>query len=154
MRRRDKARENGKLLTGRVPGWLEMKNGEIVPLPERVAARKRLFALSGAGSGKSRIIRTLITPTIVPFGNSGKWTVPYLARILNDSCVLGELQPRKTDDPDAAWAPTHAPAASGGVRVEDERVELRKAGESPYRPSAKKWTRLHREPMLPSLVLM
>src|SRR6516165_4437874 len=59
IRRRDKARENGKLMTGRVPGWLEMKNGEIVPLPERVAARKRLFALSGAGSGKSRIIRTL-----------------------------------------------------------------------------------------------
>jgi hypothetical protein len=80
--------------------------------------------------------------------------VPYIARILNDRRVLGELQPRKTDDPDAAWAPTHAPAASGGVRVEDERVELRKAGESPYRPSAKKWTRLHREPMLPSLVLM
>jgi hypothetical protein len=47
-----------------------------------------------------------------------------------------------------AWGPCEAP------HLEDERVELRKAGNSPYRPSAKKWTRLHRELRLPSLVLM
>jgi hypothetical protein len=38
--------------------------------------------------------------------------------------------------------------------LEDERVKLPKAGDSPYRPSVKKWTRLHRELRLPSLVLM
>jgi hypothetical protein len=42
----------------------------------------------------------------------------------------------------------------GIYQQQDERVELRKASESPYKPSAKKWTRLRREPMLPSLVLM
>ena len=47
-----------------------------------------------------------------------------------------------------AWGPCETP------HLEDERVELRKAGESAYSPSAKKWIRLCREPIPHSLVLM
>jgi DNA invertase Pin-like site-specific DNA recombinase len=96
-RRRARAREGGALLTGRVPAWLKVFNGKAVPIPERVAVLKRIFHLAADGYGRARIIRTLKAEGVAPFGDSGKWTAPYVAKILNNRTALGELQPRKDD---------------------------------------------------------
>jgi DNA invertase Pin-like site-specific DNA recombinase len=93
-KRREKARQSGALLTGRVPAWLKVVNGQLVPLPERVATLRRIFQLAADCYGRARIIRTLIDEGREPFGDSGKWTRPYVAKILNNRTALGELQPR------------------------------------------------------------
>jgi DNA invertase Pin-like site-specific DNA recombinase len=97
--RRDRARrgEGGRLITARLPFWLEDGGGLARPVPERVAALKRIFTLSAGGFGKARIIRQLIAENVPPFGTA-RWTAPYVDKILNDRRVLGEYQPRKTDD--------------------------------------------------------
>jgi DNA invertase Pin-like site-specific DNA recombinase len=137
--RRKRARETGKLMTARLPGWLKVVNGEKVPIPERVAALKRIFALSGAGYGKSRIIRALIAEKVRPFGNSGKWTVPYIAKILSDRRVLGELQPRKTDDtPDGPVIMDYYPRV-----IEDDEFNLARAGQDGRRGRGGKRDRKH-----------
>jgi DNA invertase Pin-like site-specific DNA recombinase len=103
LKRRERARKSGKIMTGRLPGWLEIVNGVMAPIPERVAAIKRIFHLAANGYGKARIIARLMEEGVPTFGNSDRWTAPYVAKILNDRRVLGELQPRKTDDtPDGA----------------------------------------------------
>jgi hypothetical protein len=95
--RRDRARTEGQIMTGIIPAWLEMVNGQLIPIPGCVAALKRIYALSAAGFGKARIIRALTAENIRPFGLSGKWTVPYIGKILTDRRALGELQPRRAD---------------------------------------------------------
>jgi DNA invertase Pin-like site-specific DNA recombinase len=131
-KRRDKARDSGQIMTGQIPAWLELKNGQLVPIAERVAALKRVFALSAAGYGKARIIRALIVENIQPFGLSGRWTVPYIAKILNDRRVLGELQPRRTDDtPDGHPLPGYYPRV-----IEDDEFSLARAGQATRRNGA------------------
>jgi DNA invertase Pin-like site-specific DNA recombinase len=132
MRRREKAREEGRIMTAQIPAWLEIVNGEIVPIPERVAALKRIFELSGAGKGKSRICRALTVENVQPFGLSGKWTVPYIAKILTDRRVLGEHQPRKTDDtPDGPVLLNYYPRV-----IEDDEFNLARAGQQGRRNGA------------------
>jgi DNA invertase Pin-like site-specific DNA recombinase len=103
QKRRERARDDGRVMSARLPGWLRLVHGQIVPIPERVAAIKRIFQLSAEGYGKRRIIVTLREEGIPPFGAGNpsplpdRWTMPYVAKILNDRRVLGELQPRKND---------------------------------------------------------
>jgi DNA invertase Pin-like site-specific DNA recombinase len=108
-KRRERARENGTPVTGRVPAWLELQHGQFVPIPERVATLKQIFRLSAEGFGRARIIRALMNDGVAPFPvprrstGPAKWTVPYINKILSDRRVLGEYQPRRTDDqPDGA----------------------------------------------------
>jgi DNA invertase Pin-like site-specific DNA recombinase len=108
-RRRKRARSEGRLLTSRLPAWLEYVNGEARPIPERAAAVKRIFQLAANGCGHKRIVATLEAEGIPAFGEavvrkgrrrsqfSGKWTRPYVALILNDRRAVGELQPKKAD---------------------------------------------------------
>jgi DNA invertase Pin-like site-specific DNA recombinase len=132
MKRREKARENGDVMTRQIPAWLEVKNGVIVAVPERVAALKRIFQLSAAGLGKSRIASRLKKEKLAPFGRSGRWTVPYIAKILNDRRVLGEHQPRKADDtPDGPVIAGYYPRV-----IEDDEFNLARAGQQGRRNRA------------------
>jgi DNA invertase Pin-like site-specific DNA recombinase len=125
-KRRELAREGRRLMTARLPDWLEMVNGEPKPIPECVAAMKRIFQLAGNGYGKARIISRLIEEKVPPFGRSGRWTAPYVDKILRDRRVLGELQPRKTDDtPDGAVICGYYPAV-----IAEEEYNLARAGQS------------------------
>jgi DNA invertase Pin-like site-specific DNA recombinase len=91
-KRREQARESGKPMTGRVPAWLRIVNGEFVPIPERVAAFRRVFELSAAGYGQARIIRTLNKEGHAPMGRSKNgWGHSYIQLILTDRRALGEL---------------------------------------------------------------
>jgi DNA invertase Pin-like site-specific DNA recombinase len=135
--RRDRAREDGTPVTGRLPAWLEMVGGVPRPVPERVAALRRLFALAAGaparkkgrdplkGCGRSRIVAALTREKVPPFGNSGKWTRSYISRILSDERVLGVYQPRKTDDtPDGPAIRDYYPRV-----ISDEEWALARAGQ-------------------------
>jgi DNA invertase Pin-like site-specific DNA recombinase len=127
-----------KLITNRLPFWLHVVNGEPVPIPERVAALKRIFRLSADGFGRARIIRTLVKEGIPPFGTE-KWTLPYVSKILCDRRVLGEYQPRHTDDTPAG------PPVVGyypGV-IKEQEYQLARAGQEGRRGRGGKRDRKH-----------
>jgi DNA invertase Pin-like site-specific DNA recombinase len=93
--RRQRAREEGTIMSGRLPGWLQMVNGQAVPIPERVAGVRRIFQLAGDGYGQRRIIRQLMAENVPPFFGP-IWSLTYLGNILNDRRVLGELRTRRS----------------------------------------------------------
>jgi DNA invertase Pin-like site-specific DNA recombinase len=97
LTRRTQARANGTPLTGRTPAWVERVGDELRLIPERAVAVKKVFLLAGRGYGYKRIVRTLTDEGVPPIGSSGKWSKAYVALLLNDRRVLGELQPRTVD---------------------------------------------------------
>jgi hypothetical protein len=118
-----------KLITDRLPYWLECVNGEARPVPERVAAIGRIFALAAQGCGRGRIIAALIREKIPHFGTGDKWTRSYVNRILNDQRVLGRYQPRLTDGtPDGPPITDYYPRV-----IEDSAWHLSRAGQEERR---------------------
>jgi DNA invertase Pin-like site-specific DNA recombinase len=118
-----------KLITDRLPYWLECVHGEARPIPERVAALKRIFALAAQGQGRSRIIAALIREKIPHFGTADKWTTSYVNRILSDQRVLGIYQPKHTDG-----TPDGTPIADYYPRViSDDAWHLSRAGQEQRR---------------------
>jgi DNA invertase Pin-like site-specific DNA recombinase len=106
-KRREDAREKGRLLTTRLPAWLERVGGDVQVIPERAAAIKRIFRLAAQGYGHTRIVKAMTDEGFPPFGQvavrkgrtrsqfSGRWQRPYVALLLNDRRVLGEFVPHK-----------------------------------------------------------
>jgi DNA invertase Pin-like site-specific DNA recombinase len=110
VRRRKQVRENGEVLTGRLPSWLQVRGGEIVGIPERVAAVERIFQLSADGFGQARIIRTLNEEGFAPIGRGKNgWGHSYIQLILTDRRVLGELQLTKAGQPEGGLLPDYYP---------------------------------------------
>jgi DNA invertase Pin-like site-specific DNA recombinase len=135
-RRREQARQNGRLLTGWLPAWLEHGKDGVRPIPERAAAVRRIFQLSASGYGHMRIIRTLEKEKFRPFGEvvvrpgrsrsqfCGRWTRPYVKLILSDRRAVGEFQPRKNNrQADGPPIPGYFPAM-----VTEEEFLLARAG--------------------------
>jgi hypothetical protein len=108
-KRREKALAQRRLLTKRLPAWLECVNGEARLIPERAAVVKRIFHMAAAGYGHTRIVATLEKEGVPPFGKvvvnegrsrsqfCGNWTRPYVALVLNDRRAVGEFQARTLD---------------------------------------------------------
>jgi DNA invertase Pin-like site-specific DNA recombinase len=137
-KRRQRARSSRALMTRQLPAWLTVVNGSVVPVPERVAALQRIFALSAAGYGRTRIVRTLTEENVQPFG-SEKWTRPYVSKILSDRRVLGEFQPRKTDDtPEGPPLPHYYPEV-----IRQEQYLLARAGQDGRRGRGGRRDRRH-----------
>jgi DNA invertase Pin-like site-specific DNA recombinase len=90
--RRDKARAGGKLMSRRLPAWLESVNGEVRPIPEKVAVVGHIFRLATEGYGRARIVAELTGSGVPPFSAAGKWTTPYVNKMLTDRRVLGDLE--------------------------------------------------------------
>jgi DNA invertase Pin-like site-specific DNA recombinase len=98
-----------KAITGRLPAWVEEHDGELHLIPSATAALRRVFALAAAGYGQLHIVKKLIAEGVKPFGHRAagrtgprkgspeRWSMGYLAKLLKDRRVLGELQPRKGD---------------------------------------------------------
>jgi DNA invertase Pin-like site-specific DNA recombinase len=135
--RRKKAREEGAMLRSSIPAWVEVVDGKPRLIPERAAAIRRIFKLAADGFGHTRIVRTLSEEKVPAFGEkviradrtrsqfSGKWTKPYVALLLRDRRVVGELQPWKGDKPDGAPLVGYYPAA-----VSEDQFALARAAQS------------------------
>lgn len=150
-KRREQARAEGRLLTSRLPAWMECVGGTARLIPERAAAVRRIFRLAAAGLGHARIVGVLEKEGVPSFGTavvnkgrsrpqfSGKWTRPYVALILNDRRALGEFQARKLDgSPDGPPLTGYLPAA-----VTEEEFHLARAGqEGRFNKKDKKGRRL------------
>jgi DNA invertase Pin-like site-specific DNA recombinase len=105
------ARENGTVLTRRLPAWVEERGGKLALIPRKAAAVRRVVELAAAGYGVNAIMRRLAREKVEPIGRSGRWTRSYVGLLLKDRNVIGELQPRKRDGtPDGDPIPNYYPA--------------------------------------------
>jgi DNA invertase Pin-like site-specific DNA recombinase len=93
--RRRRVRENGAILTKRLPAWIEERGGKLRLIPRAAAAVKRIFALAATGYGGAGIVKKLTQCGVPPFGRCDHWSNTYVDMILRDRRALGELQPRR-----------------------------------------------------------
>lgn len=134
--RRKRAREDGSLLRSNLPAWIEVVGGKPRLIPERAATIRRIFALAADGVGHTRIVRTLEKEKVPAFGKkiinpertrsqfSGHWTKPYVALLLRDRRVLGELQPMRGYNPDGPPLKDYYPPA-----ITEEQFALARAAQ-------------------------
>ena len=112
--KRKLARENGDLLTRRLPGWVEESGGKLRLVPRLAEAVRRVFQLAAAGYGCTLIVRKLDAEGVPAVGDSGRWTRSYVGLLLGDRRVIGELQPRLINGkPEGDPIPNYYPAAIG-----------------------------------------
>jgi DNA invertase Pin-like site-specific DNA recombinase len=121
------AREEGGLVTRRLPAWiagppgLRVKNrllprdGNLRLIPERVAVVKRIFDLAAhQGYGIFAIVGLLTAEGVANFDgcrNKGKtWSKAYVRKLLTGRTVLGEYQPLKDGQPDGPPLADYYPA--------------------------------------------
>lgn len=90
-RKKTAARDSRKVMSANLPRWLELKDGEVRPIPERVAVVRRIFALATEGHGLRAIAQKLKAEGVPSFGGRREeWTRSYLNLILSDRRALGE----------------------------------------------------------------
>jgi len=121
----------GEVMTGNAPRWFKrdakgnkaiIRDGKLVPDPERVAVVKRIFKLAGDGYGNVSIAKKLKEDGVQSFGGRREtWTRSYLNLILKDRRSLGEHQPMKNGKPDGPVIPNYYPA----VITEEEWLAVR-----------------------------
>ncbi len=87
--------ENGTIMTKLCPAWLTVEDGKFIPIKERVAVVKQIFAWCVEGHGINSIVRKLNQHGIKPFRSS--WNQKYIYEILTMTRVLGELTIRDRD---------------------------------------------------------
>jgi DNA invertase Pin-like site-specific DNA recombinase len=141
---RRKARDEGRILTRRLPGWVEEVGGKLNAIPRHAATVKRVFTMAAAGYGHIAINKRLIKDRVPCFlgvvrhrdkadptrmvERPGRWTRTYIKILLEDRRVLGEFQMYKGADPDGPpvqgyFPPVITPAewnaARAGCRARD-----------------------------------
>lgn len=81
------------VMTRRAPAWLEVTGtpATFVPIPERVAVVRRIFADTVAGLGKQLIAKNLNREGVSTFGRADAWHASYIQKILRNPAVIGEL---------------------------------------------------------------
>jgi DNA invertase Pin-like site-specific DNA recombinase len=87
--KRKEARENGKLLTRRLPAWIRWNDDTkaLELIPERAKVIRDIFDMAEAGFGKSTIARMLNQRGEPTFGNSEFWHRSYVEKILTNPLV-------------------------------------------------------------------
>jgi len=106
--KRRAARENGELMTGRVPAWIEVIDDRPQLITERAGVVKRMFTMAAAGYGCGVIVKTFVGEGVASFcarekgadgrhktgEGCGRWNRMYVRSILLDRRAIGEYQPR------------------------------------------------------------
>jgi DNA invertase Pin-like site-specific DNA recombinase len=114
--RRRLASEDERLMTRRLPAWIEVgEDGLQRLIPERVAVVRRIYEMAAAGYGRTLIAKKLNEEGVPTFGaceatedgrrkaragerfGCGRWRRGYVNDILSDRRAVGELQPRDRD---------------------------------------------------------
>lgn len=106
-----RARE-GRIITLRLPAWVEVEGGAPRLVEARAAVVRRIFKLAAEGYGMASIVKKLNADKVPPFGaceadgegrrkktaaapfGCGEWRTSYVRSILTDRRAIGELQPR------------------------------------------------------------
>lgn len=96
-----KKKENAieRVITGRVPYWLEVigdgkkTKKEIQIIPERAKVIRKIFELAASGYGGMAITRSLNKQKTAVFGKSKAWHVSYVKKILKNEAVYGRYIP-------------------------------------------------------------
>lgn len=94
-KRRKAASGEELVMTLRAPGWLKVEGTprRFVLIEERAAIVRRIFKETVDGLGKNTIARRLNLEGVETFGRASGWHGSYIQKILNNSSVLGEMQP-------------------------------------------------------------
>jgi DNA invertase Pin-like site-specific DNA recombinase len=125
--KRKAAREQGTVVARRLPGWVTVRNGKLVLIPQHAATVKRIFQLAAAGYGQLAIVKKLRAEKVPTFlgvvrhrnkdkpeqfiEKPGEWNRVYVKTLLNDRRVLGELQLYKGNTEDSEHIKDYFPAA-------------------------------------------
>lgn len=133
-KKREAAREGGTPITGRVPAWIVVKDGQIRLIPERAEAIRRAFELLTNGYGTALAARQLNIEGVKAIGTSPRWSRSYLSLLANDRRVLGEFQPRTKDGlPDGEPIKSYFPALLTEAEFYACRSAMRQRGQRPGR---------------------
>jgi DNA invertase Pin-like site-specific DNA recombinase len=110
----ERARGEGRPVTGRLPSWVELTDDGLSLIPGRALVVKRLFDMARGGYGAASIVKRLNAEGVPAFGSRepdpdgegghraaggdrygcGEWRTSYVRNILKDRRALGEFQPR------------------------------------------------------------
>ncbi len=104
--RRGKATWHGKRLTAStrpltalVPAWIKLERdatgARLVPIPERVAIVRRIFAETLSGHGQHSIAQRLISDGVPCFGRATHWHRTYISKILGNDATHGVFTPHE-----------------------------------------------------------
>jgi DNA invertase Pin-like site-specific DNA recombinase len=91
--RRKAAREEGTVMTRRLPAWIKERNGKLAPIRDRVKVIQNIFKWLIAGDGLGRIVRRLTEAKVKPWGKAKGWSKAYVKKIITGRAVRGEMQP-------------------------------------------------------------
>lgn len=82
-------------LTSKAPAWLRLDRdaGQFVPLPDRAAVVKRIYALTLEGAGQHKIAETFNREGMETWGRGQHWQRSYIAKVLANPAVIGTLTP-------------------------------------------------------------
>jgi DNA invertase Pin-like site-specific DNA recombinase len=109
--KRKRARENGHVLTRRLPAWVEERGGNLRLIPDRAAALRQAYHLAADGYGLGLILKKFARDGVEPW-NGKKWNRSFLGRVLKDRRAVGEFQPADTErKPTGPPIPNYFPAA-------------------------------------------
>jgi DNA invertase Pin-like site-specific DNA recombinase len=112
-------REQGGILTRKLPGWIEERNGKLVPIPARARVVRHIFDLAVKGYGLALIVKDLTERGEPVWGRSATgWSKAYVHKIITGRTALGENQPVSRGKLDGDPLPNYYPA------VVDESVWL------------------------------
>jgi DNA invertase Pin-like site-specific DNA recombinase len=133
--KRKQARENGTILTGRCPAWLEVKDGKFGVRSGAKESIRLVFSLKLQGLGLRRIAvklnqdKTLWSPPKQWYTNPvtgqrteryGGWRGSYVKKLLSNVAVIGQYQP--TEHRDGKRIPTGDPIENYYPAVVDPMV--------------------------------
>lgn len=91
---RKEARENHKVITNaRLPSWLRLEDGNIVPIPERVAIINEMFQMAQTGQGYQQIAKVFIDKGYNTFGQGKVWRPAGIQSVIKSRALIGEFQP-------------------------------------------------------------
>jgi DNA invertase Pin-like site-specific DNA recombinase len=109
----ERAREEGRPLTGRLPSWIELTEDGLKPIPKRAAVLARVIEWAQAGYGATSIVKKLNAEKVPAFGDRvpdeenggyrkadgqrlgcGEWRRSYIKSLLSDRRLIGYFQPR------------------------------------------------------------
>jgi DNA invertase Pin-like site-specific DNA recombinase len=98
--KREKLREEGKMLTLKAPLWLryDESSKKFVPISDRVKIIRQIFAWTAEGFGKGKITKMLNEEKVPSFKTGSSWNTSSVGHILINEALIGHYQPHRLID--------------------------------------------------------